>query len=401
MPNYSKAVENAWQVLHSCTTPNGLLASPQAHDNYQRVWARDAMIAGLAGILGKDETVVNGFIQSIITLGNAQAPNGQIPSNVGLGTSSSVSYGSLAGRVDATTWWVIGACTVVLHSKNETFKHTWERGIYKALELLNSWEFNQRGLMYTPLGGNWADEYISEGYNLYDQCLRLWALRQAVKVYNNEDFKIQAENLTSLIQTNYYHKSTSLEPNYYHKIAFENAKPEPYFWFQFGPQGYDTRWDMAANALVLLLDLHPEPKQVHLFVKEMAIERNTWMMPVFYPVIQEGDYEWQLLIRNYSYSFKNKPHHFHNGGVWPVFLGLLGLGLAKHGFESSSMAMLEDLTKALENEPHPYSFHEYWSGDGLVPGGVHPLAYTASGTIFLSLSANDNSTMVLLNELCS
>ena len=43
----------------------------------------------------------------------------------------------------------------------------------KCLSLLDSWEFNNRGFVYVPRSGDWADEYILEGYVLYDQLLRL------------------------------------------------------------------------------------------------------------------------------------------------------------------------------------------------------------------------------------
>ncbi|MBK7466490.1 MAG: hypothetical protein IPJ43_06555 [Saprospiraceae bacterium] len=51
--------------------------------------------------------------------------------------------------------------------------------IYKCLNVLEIWEYNSRGLIYTPLGGNWADEYPTSGYTLYDNVLRYWALREA------------------------------------------------------------------------------------------------------------------------------------------------------------------------------------------------------------------------------
>jgi len=400
MPNYQIALQKAWQVLYNCTTPHGILASPQEHDNYQRVWARDSIIAGIAGVIGKDETVVNGLVQSIITLKSSQAANGQIPSNVGLGASKTVSFGSLAGRVDATTWYIIGACIAIIHTQNDEFKKEWKTSIYNALQLLTAWEYNQRGLLYTPLGGNWADEYISEGYNLYDQCLRLWALRLVAHLYNDDSIGEQSLLLTKLIKINYYKNSTT-EPNLYHQVAFEKAEPKPYFWFQFGPQGYDTRWDMAANALVLLLDLHPEPDAINKYLEDLAASRNNWMLPAFHPIIEEQDYEWQLLIRNYNYSFKNKPHHFHNGGVWPVFMGLLGLGLVRNNNKHTAQSMLSALVQALEFEEEPFSFHEYWSGDHLIAGGVSPLAYTASGTIFLVLSCQNTATVVsTLKKLC-
>jgi hypothetical protein len=391
-----EAQTRAWQVLEGCITSDGLLASPANHDNYRRVWARDSMIAGITGLLGNQETVIEAMVHSVITLQKHQAANGQIPSNVGIDAPQSVSFGSLAGRVDATTWWIIGASLLISNQIRPNLKQALAQPIAKAFQVLKDWEMNGRGFIYTPLGGNWADEYISEGYNLYDQCLRLWALRIAGKVFENEAYLTEAEQLTALIINNYYFQEGST--NHYHPVAYQKAEPKPYFWFQFGPQGYDTRFDMAANALVLLLDLHPEPHKLEVFLQELSQHQGRWMLPVFYPVIQETDPEWFLLERNYSYSFKNKPHHFHNGGCWPVFMGILGLGLAKHGLLSCTSNMQEAVTLALANEEPPFSFHEYWAGDTNIPGGVTPLAYTASGTALLGI-AMQQGLGTILNRL--
>jgi hypothetical protein len=47
----------------------------------------------------------------------------------------------------------------------------------QMLTSFEAWEFNNKGLLYVPLSGNWADEYITDGYVLYDQLLRVWALK--------------------------------------------------------------------------------------------------------------------------------------------------------------------------------------------------------------------------------
>jgi glycogen debranching enzyme len=112
------------------------------------------------------------------------------------------------------------------------------------------------------------------------------------------------------------------------------------------------------------------------------------MLPVFYPVIHEKDPDWHLLAQNYSYTFKNKPYHFHNGGCWPVFMGLLGLGLAKQGLTIANAHMYQALLQALKAEVPSFGFHEYWSGDTHQPGGVTPLCYTASGFLLLHQAAH-------------
>ena len=88
-----------------------------------------------------------------------------------------VSYGGLAGRVDAVTWFIIGVCQYAFYKKDEAFIQKYDSNIQKCLQLLEAWEFNNKHLLYVPLSGNCADEYITDGYVLYDQLLRVWALK--------------------------------------------------------------------------------------------------------------------------------------------------------------------------------------------------------------------------------
>jgi len=383
----------AWQVLSDCIIPEGLLASSANKDNYRRIWARDSMIAGITGLLGNRQNVIAAFQDSVLSLMSNQAANGQIPSNVGLGSKRTVSFGSLAGRVDATTWWIIGACICSALSNTKVKPEAIEQPVAKAFEVLKAWEMNQRGLVYTPLGGNWADEYISEGYTLYDNVLRIWAYRLAAKVFNKIEYDVNAKELSNLLIVNFYYNSNN--SNLYHSVAYKNAEAKPYFWFKLGPQGYDTRWDMAGNALVLLLGIHPEPTKLEQFLFQLAEEYDNWMLPVFHPVIKPNDIEWKLLEKNYSYSFKNAPYHFHNGGCWPVFMGLLALGLRVSDIPTPISQMKSALLKALSQEEPAFSFHEFWSTNFNEPGGVNPLAYTASGFLMLDMA----SSKEILNPL--
>ena len=55
------------------------------------------------------------------------------------------------------------------------------------------------------------------------------------------------------------------------------------------------------------------------------------MVPAFWPPITENDPEWDQLKANYSHTFKNKPYHYHNGGVWPMVNGFWGMALNRAG----------------------------------------------------------------------
>ncbi len=408
--NSDEAMAEAWRVLNSCIAQQtdglgtilikGLYASDLDRDNYKRIWARDAMIAGLAIVLTpkSGNELKDAFRASVLALASQQAANGQIPSNIGIGPDDKPSYGSLVGRVDATTWWIIGAC--ILGAQDPDIKMQLAAPVAKAIEMLKAWEFNQRGLLYTPLGGNWADEYLVQGYTLYDNCLYLWALRAAAKVYSTVGYMEQAATLERTIVANYlpggFDQSSIIHPTAY-ADANQQMPDGPYFWCCFGPQGYDTRWDMAGNALALLLGLHPDPDKLVAFLSSMAKGQGHWLLPVFSPVVEPTDWQWQLLRLNYTHAFKNQPHHFHNGGCWPVFMGMLSLGLAANCVTALSATIESQIIDALNAEVPPYSFHEYWTTDHQQPSGVSPLAYTATGTILACLAAQYQSKQVVPN----
>ena len=243
--------QEAIEIIRKAITEEGILASAQQRDNYARVWARDSMMTGYAGILVNDEEILAGLEKSVLTLAKHQAENGQIPSNV---VNDKASYGTHVGRTDATTWWIVTTCEYLTKTQNQERKNSLKEKIYKALSCLKSWEYNQRGLVYSPLGGNWADEYVTSGYTLYDNVLRYWALKNAAEIYNDETLKILAENTKKLIQENFYKIENGSNSAKYHETAYSKVTAKPYFYASLNANGYDGRFDLAGNALALLLD---------------------------------------------------------------------------------------------------------------------------------------------------
>ncbi len=98
------------------------------------------------------------------TLRQADAlKHGEIPSNITV-DGQQVSYGHLTGRVDATLWYIIGVCALLNHTKRSSQKVRFWLSVERALNLAGCWEYNDRGFIYTPISGNWADEYMQQGY---------------------------------------------------------------------------------------------------------------------------------------------------------------------------------------------------------------------------------------------
>ncbi|WP_294271560.1 glycoside hydrolase 100 family protein [uncultured Chryseobacterium sp.] len=368
--------EEALHVIRKSVTEEGLLASAQQKDNYARVWARDSMMTGYAGILVNDGEILSGLEKSILTLARHQAENGQIPSNVVHGKAS---FGTHVGRTDATTWWTAITCEYLKGSENAPLRNQLKEPLYRALSCLKTWEYNQRGLVYSPLGGNWADEYVTSGYTLYDNILRYWALKNVAEVYEDHDLKTLAETTRKLIQENFIKNESGAAK--YHETAYARASAKPYFWAALNANGYDERFDLAGNALALYLDFDLDRNAFSDFLTEMSQEFSHWMLPAFYPVIFPGDDDWRLLENNYSYSFKNEPYHFHNGGSWPIFLGWLSLGLKRKGIQHIPEQILVQYESLMNEKGHP--FREYYSTDKLLPLGTEQLCFSASGYLMM------------------
>ncbi len=52
---------DALALLHQLVTKDGILASTIETDNYKRIWARDSVVCGLAGLWINDTCLINGL----------------------------------------------------------------------------------------------------------------------------------------------------------------------------------------------------------------------------------------------------------------------------------------------------------------------------------------------------
>jgi len=365
--------------------PEGILASEQNVDNYQRVWARDGIMAGVYGLLAGDEAVVEQLRLTLLSLARKQAPNGQIPSSVGLGNQAAVSYGTLAGRVDANLWWLIGAAMLGNYRKDDHFRRQMAPTVGKLINLIKAWEFNQADLLYTPLGGNWADEYVTHGHTLYDNALRVGAMQLVSDAWPEYLSKAQAKRVTKKVAATF---NTQDNDSRYHREAFERLpKPLPSYCFAAcGPQGYDVRWDAMGNAFALLFGVNKDAAGIAQQVEWFLAEQPAQLVPAFWPVIEPGSADWPLLADQFTHRFKNHPHHFHNGGSWPIANGWLALALAMHGYHSIAQKLLDQHCSLLQKNLASGVFAEYYAGNTAEPGGVAPLTYSATGLLLMAFA---------------
>jgi hypothetical protein len=382
----AEAYQQSLALLRRCLTAAGFVASPVKVDNYARVWARDGVITGLAALASGDTQLIAGMERTLATLSHYQGPHGEIPSNVTL-DGSQVSYGHLVGRVDALLWYVIGVCAY-LHYLADPARHDQYRPfVERALFLAGCWEYNNRGLIYTPLAGNWADEYVQQGYVLSDQVLYMLALRGAGYIFGHQLWQEKAKTLERIVTINYWPSLTSEHDlHIYHPHAYRYLlnQAEILHWLPaFSPAGYATYFDGLAHALALLSGLGDDNQrqQAERYVQSLEMQIGSPLLPAFWPVILPGEPTWDALAANHLYGqMKNQPYMYHNGGLWPMVNGFYVLGLTRLGQQERARHLLAAINAA-NAQGNAWSFPEYLHGQTHVPMGTSYLAWSAAAGV--------------------
>lgn len=381
---YQKALE----LLTNVSSPHGFEASANDISNYKRVWARDGVICGLAALASNDEMLIKTFEKTLETLAANQHKNGTIPSNVYFSENGvEVSYGGLAGRVDAVTWFIIGVCQLAFFKKENEIIEKYKSNIEKAIHLLDCWEFNNYHLIYVPVSGNWADEYITDGYVLYDQLLRIWALKSYNYFLESDELTHKIKAITDKVEHNFLPNSTSEKV---HSKAYQEADIKNFMPCSFSPSGYKMYFDAFAHSLAVLLNIGKPSFQLKMMEYAVKLKSNLPMqlMPAFWPPIKTSDWEWNILKSNCKYEFRNQPYEFHNGGSWPMVNGFFAMALHKLGMSQECEKIVNSLNKA--NALSDYGFYENFNSENGEPNGVRFCAWSAAATILAEKTIEEN-----------
>ncbi|MFC1223968.1 glycoside hydrolase 100 family protein [Pedobacter sp. BG31] len=373
-----KGYELALKLMARASTPSGFVAAVEEHDNYKRVWTRDGVITSIAALLSGKEALIGTAKATIETIFNHQHESGFMPSNVSP-TDGSVSFGGTSGRADNPSWAVIGLSAYTVLTGDNSL---WEKYVYqigRCFSVMDAWEFNGKHLIYVPQSGDWADEYIQHGYVLFDQLLRLWALRLASTLSENKDWSEKALNISHAIQLNYW-KCESQKQLYSPHLIHQLAAVSPHFWLMgFNPARVYHYFDLQANTFCLLLGVgnREQTSNTIAYVKTLY-NNNQDLIPSFHPTIEYSDADMQELKHNYAYSFRNKPGYFHNGGLWPVWNGWLAASLNHHQEYEMALKITADIHRANSSGD---LFNECLNGTNQSPCGIPNCTWSAAGAV--------------------
>ncbi len=408
----SEGYERSVDLIRKCATEQGFIATPTENANYRRVWGRDSCLISLAAFAAEDAQLIDTGRKTLETLAHYQGPHGEIPSNVDP-LSERISYGGTTGRVDADLWFIIACGQYWRATGDQDFLHRRCGAIEKVRYLLGCWEFNTRGLLYVPATGDWADEYVHDGYVLYDQLLYLQAQRELAAMHRflhgGEDHTLRetTSRLRHLIRANYwFHDGDEMPDDVYHEVLYKRGRRAAprrcgCYWMPFfSPSTYGYRFDAFANVLASLLDIADEEQrtEVDRFVTDELVQEACPVLPAFHPVVTPKDEDWDDLQMSFSHTFKNAPHEYQNGGLWPMITGFYVADLAQRGDTSQAEHFLEGVHEANASavDGEAWSFPEYLHGKELTPGGNTLMGWNAA-TAILGQRALDGESVLRSN----
>ena len=383
-------------LLRACSTEQGFVAAPTQSRNYRRICGRDGAIISLAALLTGDDDLRSTARKTIETLARYQGPHGEIPSNFDP-VAGRISYGGTTGRVDSNLWFLIACGEYWRATGDDPFLEQLVPAIEKIRFLLGAWEFNNRGLIYVPLTGDWADEYLHNGYVLYDQLLYLQANRTLASIHNalhgSTDHALaqKISRLRHLIRANYWFDETEVPDDVYHEVLYRKGLQaashcrERYWMASFSPSGYSYRFDAFANVLASLFDVADDAQRnnVDAYIFTEAMNDELDLLPAFHPVIRPVDEDWEHLQVMFSYTFKNRPYEYHNGGLWPMVTGFYACDLARRGRKKEAQRLVEAINQAnaMPMDGEPWGFAEYIHGKELTPQGTKRQGWSAAAAV--------------------
>ncbi len=383
-----RCAEESLRLLAANLTPQGVLAaarSPQAEQRaYTRIFGRDAAVCALAMAGSGVPALEQGAVASIDSLARQQAPNGQIPKYVDpAGDDADFWY---LGCIDATLWWLIAVYHLRHASPVGEGHERWQPAVDRALQWLLAQEHQRFFLLQQNEASDWADIMPRSGFVLYTNAL-WYRVKQRFGLPNIEQTRHHFNHL--------FHPFSRDLPQYRrarllrHYAARGRRDPGLYLSFVnlsfVGDEG-----DVFGNLLAIVLGLAGEThaRQIARTLAAAGAAEPYPIRTVTRPITREHEL-WRAYMSRHR---QNRPHQYHNGGIWPFVGGFWVLALAMLGEHAAARAGLQQL--ALANSLDDWRFTEWFHGRTLEPMGMAGQSWNAA-TFLLAKRAIDGGSSPL------
>jgi Alkaline and neutral invertase len=400
-----KNVPDGQQLIEACRTRSidllrrnltsaGILAASRGDRarsrGYTAIFGRDAAICALGMALSGDPLLERAAAAGLDTLGEHQAPNGQIPKFVDQGARQADFW--YLGCIDATLWWLL-ARDFLEHRAPPgglgaaTGPSKRPRRVELALQWLLAQEHQRFFLLQQNEASDWADIMPRSGFVLYTNALwyavkRRYGLDHAAETRANfnglfHPFSAGLARYRRARLLNEYVLRRARNRDLY--LSFVN------FSF-FGEEG-----DVFGNILALLCGLADPPaaRRTLAALQRAKVSRLYPVRVVTHPIRRRS-----ALWRPYMARHRqNEVWQYHNGGIWPMVGGFWIVALAAAGHLPQGRLELESLARACAL--HNWSFNEWLHGTKATPRGMPGQSWNAAAFLIAERAIAEKRNVLL------
>lgn len=390
------AYEKALVALKKNITPLGFSAcslddnSVTGTDaNYRSVWARDGAITIWSTLHVNDPEVRAAQVATFETLLNATSANGQIPANVRIdsGEPDYSGVGNIAS-IDSGLWLIIALYNFARYTGDYTLLYRHADRLQTVMNWLSAHDSNNDALLEIPEAGDWTDLF-GRSYNvLYDEVLWFRAnvcygriLEFMGRFEKAADYLRWSQRIRGRILDVFWPRTSGAAAHDVRPHRFADRQyslgDTQYLLAEITPFGFNWRCDVFANILAFLMNLLDleQARTAFRFMWGSGVNQP-WPVANLYPVVQSGDPDWKAY---YTVNLLNLPHHYHNGGVWPLVGGMWVRYIHRLGFRDVACRELLRLAQLNElGRDHAWEFNEWAHGQTGRPMGKAFQAWSAA-----------------------
>jgi glycogen debranching enzyme len=360
-------------LLQENSTPAGVLASrctpAAACRHYTSIFGRDAAICALGMIASGESDLVAAARAGLLTLGQSQAANGQIPKYV-KPQSREVDFW-YSGCIDATLWWLIAIDFHDRCTSGPPLKIQLQIPVRKALRWLCCQEHQQWRLLQQNEASDWADIMPRSGFVLYTNALWYW-LKKLYRLPAIEETLSFANHLLAPYGPDLpAHRRARLLGHY----VRNGPEQPPEFYLSFlNFSFWGEEIDLFGNILAALTGIchSSQARRMARAILKISTSRP-YPLPAVGRPLQPGDHMWRRYMERHR---QNYPHQYHNGGLWPFIGGFWVLLLARLGMVQEAWQELERLAAA--NQTGDWQFNEWFHGETGAPMGMAGQSWNAA-----------------------
>jgi len=372
---YKKSLE----LLKKNSNRYGVMAAARTRKaidkRYDYIFGRDACICSLGMVASRDKKLIMSAKRSLKSLAKHQTKLGEIPYSIAPNKGKSLFY--YLGSIDSTLWWLITMDFYYKNSGDKKLRAELENNIRKALRWLFYQDQNNCGLLEQCEASDWADDMPNNGIVLYTNAL--WY--KVLDLYRYEKEKMLArDGLNNMFLP---HQANSRRSKYIGKeihrlkelrILQEAVEDVPYYLHYISYRYASDRCDVYGNSLAVLFNI-PTRARTEAIIRYMRNSKVSRKYPVqaLTPPIMPRDFDHREYMEREGSA--NKPHCYHNGGIWPYIGGFYVMALKKSGKEVLALKEMKNLAEA--NKINNWEFNEWFHGKSGQPMGMPGQSWNA------------------------